>query len=307
VAIEEALDAVGWLGLERAEAPAAERAAVERVHAGELIDTLERFCAAGGGMLDLDTVVSRDSFDAAMHAAGGAAWAAERLIAGDDRLAFCAMRPPGHHAERGKSMGFCLFNNAAVGAAHAVAECDAERVLILDWDVHHGNGTEDIFAASSQVLYASIHQSPLYPGTGPADFAGIGEGEGYTVNLPVDPGAGGEEFRALVEHVIVPIARRFEPRLLVISAGFDAHRDDPLASCLLDTGDYRELAALMRRLGEELEAPILVCLEGGYAPGALAVSTVSMIDGLTDSVTPAPAPSEAARDHLARARRHWDI
>ncbi len=155
-------------------------------------------------MIDMDTVAAPDSFEAASRAAGGAAAAAELLLAGEATAAFCGLRPPGHHAERDRAMGFCLFNNAAVAARHAIDACGAERVLILDWDVHHGNGTEAIFAASSDVLYASIHQWPLYPGTGAAEYAGEGEGEGFTVNLPVAAGAGGEEFMALVEHVDRP-------------------------------------------------------------------------------------------------------
>ena len=140
-------------------------------------------------------------------------------------------------------MGFCLFNNVAVAAAHALAEGAVERVLILDWDVHHGNGTEAIFAGSDRVLYFSIHQSPLYPGTGPADYAGEAGGEGYTVNLPVPPGAGSAEFLSLVQHVVAPIARAFRPGLIAISAGYDAHRDDPLADCRVETDGYADMAA----------------------------------------------------------------
>ena len=219
-AIEAALEAEGWLGAERAPAPAATREQLTRAHALEHVDAIERLCASGGGMIDVDTVASPGSWEAALHAAGGAAWAAQRLLAGGDRVAFCGLRPPGHHAERARAMGFCLFNNAAVAAADALAEGRAERVLILDWDVHHGNGTEEIFAASSQVLYASIHQWPLYPGTGPAEYVGEGDGTGYTINMPVPPGAGSAEFTALVEHVVVPVGRAFAPGLVVISAGY---------------------------------------------------------------------------------------
>ncbi len=231
VAIEAALERAGWPGLERREAPAATREQILRVHDEAHLDAIERFCAEGGGMVDMDTIASPGSFEAGMDAAGGAAAAAESLLGGDARGAFCGLRPPGHHAERDRAMGFCLFNNAAVAATHALAACGAERVLVLDWDVHHGNGTERIFAASPEVLYASIHQSPLYPGTGAAEYAGEGPGEGYTVNLPVPAGSDSETFLALVEHVVVPIARAYEPGLIVISAGYDAHRDDPLASC----------------------------------------------------------------------------
>ena len=168
-AIEAALDQAAWPALERVEAPAATLEQLRRVHSDELIDAIEAISSRGGGMIDVDTVASERSFEAALHAAGGAAHAAERLLAGDDRFAFCGLRPPGHHAEASRAMGFCLFNNVAVAATQALAAGNAERVLILDWDVHHGNGTEAIFAGSDRVLYASIHQWPLYPGTGSAD------------------------------------------------------------------------------------------------------------------------------------------
>jgi acetoin utilization deacetylase AcuC-like enzyme len=202
-------------------------------------------------------------------------------------------------------MGFCLFNNAAVAAAHALAEGGAERVMIIDWDVHHGNGTEAIFAGSPQVLYASIHQWPLYPGTGAAEYAGEGEGEGYTVNLPVPPGAGGPEFSALVEHVLVPIGREYEPSLIVISAGYDAHRDDPLASCAVETADYGTMAARLRDLGSELEAPVMVCLEGGYDPAALAASVEATIRALDGDEPAAGADPGPAAEHIGRLRERW--
>ena len=200
-------------------------------------------------------------------------------------------------------MGFCLLNNVAVAAAHAIEAGGAGRVLILDWDVHHGNGTDAIFAASPDVLYASIHQSPLYPGTGDAGEVGEGAGEGYTFNLPVPPGAGNEEFSALVEHVVVPVARAYRPGLVAISAGYDAHRDDPLADCRMDESGYATMAATVRLLADELEAPVLVCLEGGYAPEALARSLCATIEGLAGDAAPEPAPAGAAGIHLERARR----
>ncbi len=304
-AIEATLDEAGWPGLERTEAPAATREQLRRVHSDEHIDAVEAQCAAGGGLIDADTPTSRGSFEAALHAAGGAAAAAERLLAGERRYAFCGARPPGHHAEADRAMGFCLFNNVAVAAAHALARCDAERVLVLDWDVHHGNGTEAIFAASDQVLYASIHQSPLYPGTGQADYVGVGDGEGYTVNLPVPPGSGSDDFLSLVQHAVAPIARAFEPGLVAISAGYDAHRDDPLADCLVETGAYGEMTATMRELGSELGAPVLVCLEGGYAPAALAASVLVTVEALAADGEPRRSPPEPAQAHLQRQRRYW--
>src|SRR5436190_10325853 len=304
-AIEATLERAGWPDLERVEAPAATVAQLRRVHTDEHIHRIEELSSLGGGMIDADTVASERSFEAALHAAGGATSAVDRMLAGEERFAFCGLRPPGHHAEAARAMGFCLFNNVAVAAAHALAEGDVERVLILDWDVHHGNGTEAIFAESDRVLYASIHQWPLYPGTGDADYAGDGEGEGYTVNLPVPPGSGSGEFLSLVQHVVAPIARSFEPGLIAISAGYDAHRDDPLADCRLDSEAFGEMAATMRAIAAELGVPVLVCLEGGYAPAALAASVLSTIEGLASDREPARAPAEPAQPHIERQRRHW--
>ncbi len=300
-AIESRLSGLDWLGMDRDEAPAATREQLERVHAPEHVDQLERFCAAGGGKIDLDTVASERSFDAALRAAGGAASAAERLLAGDADYAFCGLRPPGHHAEGGRAMGFCLFNNVAVAASHAIADCGIERVLVLDWDVHHGNGTEEIFYGSDEVLYASIHQSPMYPGTGAAGDRGTGEGEGFTLNMPVPAGAGPDEFLALVQHVVVPVARRFEPGLIALSAGYDAHRDDPLAQCQLDEDAYSDMTATMRDLAAELEVPVLVVLEGGYDLGALSASVAATLETLGGDRSAREAPREAAGPHLARA------
>jgi acetoin utilization deacetylase AcuC-like enzyme len=306
-AIESALEGTGWPGLERMEPPRAGRDQLERVHSPAHIDAIEEFCAAGGGMIDLDTVASEGSWEAALRAAGAACDAVERLLADENRTAFCGLRPPGHHAERERAMGFCLFNNIAVAAAHAIDAAGTERVLILDWDVHHGNGTEEIFKSSDRVVYASIHQSPLYPGTGAADYEGEGAGAGFTINLPVAPGADSERFRALVEHVVVPVAIAFRPGLIAISAGFDAHRSDPLASCLVDEAGYGRMAAAIRAVAAELGVPVLVCLEGGYDPGALAASVLATLAGLGGDAAPAPAPAELAEPHRSRVARRWDL
>ncbi len=307
MAIESELERAGWPGLERVEAPPAGREHLLRVHDPAHVDAIEEFCASGGGMIDMDTVASPESFDAALHAAGGAVAAAERLLSNGDRAAICALRPPGHHAERDRAMGFCLFNNAAVAAAHAIAACGAERVLVLDWDVHHGNGTEAIFAADPSVLYASIHQWPLYPGTGAAEYDGEGEGEGHTVNLPVPAGTGSDGFCALVEHVICPIARAYEPGLIVLSAGYDAHRDDPLASCAVETEAYGQMTASIRDVAAELRVPVLVCLEGGYSPSALAASVLATVTALSGDLEPRGVATEAAEPHRSRLRERWPL
>jgi len=293
-----------WLGLELVEAPAATRDQLERVHDADHIDSIEALSARGGGNIDLDTLASAGSWEAALHAAGGAVHGTERLLA-EGGFAFCGLRPPGHHAERDRAMGFCLFNNVAVAAAHAIAECGAERVLVLDWDVHHGNGTEAIFYSSPQVLYSSIHQSPLYPGTGAIGDVGSGEGEGYTVNLPVPPGSGSDDFLALVQQVVAPIAREWRPDLLCVSAGYDAHRDDPLANCEVDDAGYFDLAASMRDLAGELDAPQLICLEGGYSLGALSRSVVATLDAVSGKLAPRQAPTGPAAECRERHSRLW--
>ena len=305
-AIEEAMSERDWLGMELVEAPAATREQLERVHSGAHVDSIEAFSAGGGGMIDVDTVASEGSWEAALHAAGGAVHATERLL-DEGGFAFCGLRPPGHHAERDRAMGFCLFNNVAVAAAHAVAECGAERVLILDWDVHHGNGTEAIFYGSSEVLYSSIHQSPLYPGTGAATDFGSGAGEGYTANLPVPPGSGSDEFLALVQQVVAPMAREWRPGLLCISAGYDAHRDDPLANCEVDDAGYWDMAATMRELAGELEVPLLICLEGGYSLAALSRSVVATLEAVSDDGAPREAPTGPAASYRERLARFWPV
>ena len=262
---------------------------------------------AGGGMLDADTILSTGSYRAALHAAGGACAMVDELLAGDAPFGFCAMRPPGHHAERATAMGFCLFNNVAIAAQHAI-ERGAERVLVLDWDVHHGNGTNDIFHSRSDVLFASIHQSPLYPGTGALHDTGSGAGEGFSLNLPVPPGSGGDTFLSLVQHVVAPAARAFGPRLILVSAGYDAHREDPLANCELDDGSYAALAAAVRELGGELSAPVGVVLEGGYALGALARSVAATIEALGgDAEAPAVEPDAVTGRAVEHLSRWWPL
>jgi acetoin utilization deacetylase AcuC-like enzyme len=306
-AIEAAIERDPPRGLDRREPPRATREQLQRVHTAAHLDAIEEFCASGGGMIDMDTIASARSWEAALRASGAAADAAERLLAGEGSAAFCALRPPGHHAEPAQAMGFCLVNNVAVAAEHAIEAAGAERVLVVDWDIHHGNGTEAIFRASDRVLYSSIHQWPLYPGTGPAEYEGEGPGEGYTVNLPVDPGADSERFLALVQHVVAPLAREFDPGLIAISAGYDAHRADPLASCSVDEDGYRHMTAALRDVGAELGAPVLVCLEGGYDPDALAASVVATLDTLAGSEAPPVADPDLAEPHRARVGRRWAL
>lgn len=306
-AVEALLETEDWLGLEVLGAPAASREQLGRVHLPSQVEAIEAFCADGGGMIDADTIASPMSYEAAARAAGAAADGARRLVAEEETFAFCGLRPPGHHAEHDRPMGFCLFNNIAVGAAEAL-DAGAERVMVIDWDVHHGNGTQDIFYGSGEVLFASIHQSPLYPGTGGTAETGDGAGEGRTVNLPVPLGAGPDEFLALIQTVIAPIARNFRPSLIAVSAGYDAHRDDPLAQCTLDDTAYGEMAASVRDLAADLGVGVLACLEGGYDPGALARSVAASLRGFTDAdVIPRMAPPEAAVGHRARLAPEWGL
>jgi acetoin utilization deacetylase AcuC-like enzyme len=304
VAIERELSDRGWLGFERMESPAASRAALTAVHPESYVAGIERMCARGGGQIDFDTVVSPGSFEAALHAAGGAVEMVELLLDGRAANAFSAHRPPGHHAAVARSMGFCLFNSVAIAARHALEVCGLDRVMIVDWDVHHGNGTNDIFHAVEEVLFVSIHQSPLYPGTGSARDVGSGSGRGFTVNLPVPPGSGDEVFRSLVDHVAVPLARAFEPELLLISAGYDAHFEDPLAQCTVTEAGYATMAGSMRRAAELLGAPLGIVLEGGYALGALARSVAATMSAMAaqadrGAVAEMAPIAQAARERVA--------
>jgi acetoin utilization deacetylase AcuC-like enzyme len=225
------------------------------------------------------------------------------LLDGRAATAFSMHRPPGHHALPTRAMGFCLFNSVAVGARHALSARGLERVLIFDWDVHHGNGTNDIFHATDEVLFISIHESPLYPGTGPASDVGSGSGRGYTVNLPVSADADDALYRSLVDHVVVPLAEMFEPQLVLISAGFDAHRDDPLATCALSEEGFAEMARSLRRCCAGLEVPLGAVLEGGYALDALARSVAATLEALREPVRAARHGSDVGVAHAALAAR----
>ena len=307
-AIERALAEREWLGFERRQAPAVELDVLGAVHPRRYVDSVRAVSEGGGGAFDPDTVASAGSYNAALHAAGGACAMVDALIGGEARIAFCGLRPPGHHAEPEAAMGFCLFNNIAVATRHALDSLGVERVFILDWDVHHGNGTNDIFHSDPRVLFASIHQSPLYPGTGPLSDQGSGDGLGYTINLPVPPGSGDAEWQSLVEHVALPPARAFDPQLVLISAGFDAHRADPLASCMLSTESFGQMALRARGLADAVGAPIGAVLEGGYDLGALSSSVVATLSALAEGGTAAPVePHPLAAAAAAQVGRHWPL
>ena len=288
-----------WFGWEVAEAPRATREQLERVHPAAHVDAIEALSAAGGGPIDLDTSVLPGTFEAALRGAGGAVALVDALLGGGEPCGFSALRPPGHHAEAAQAMGFCFFDNVAVGAAHARAAHGVERVLILDWDVHHGNGTNAIFHADPSVFFCSIHEWPLYPGTGPASDRGSGAGEGFTLNMPVPSGSGDAVLCSLVEHVVAPLVRDFAPGLVLISAGFDAHAADPLATLAVTEAGYATMTASMRRACADAGAPIGLVLEGGYAVDALAASVAALMPVLGAAEVP-DAP-ELARHPLADA------
>jgi acetoin utilization deacetylase AcuC-like enzyme len=268
-------EAVAASGAEVAEAPPAPLDALLAVHDRRYLEALERLCAEGGGALDPDTVVSAASYDAAIRASGAAVAAVDAVLAGDIGSALTCGRPPGHHAERATAMGFCIVNHVAVAAAHARA-VGVERVAVLDWDAHHGNGTQAAFWDDPTVLYVSLHQFPFYPGTGATTERGGGEGAGATVNIPLAAGTGSEVFLEAFRTRALPALRGFDPGLLLVSAGFDAHRADPLTDLGLDAEAFAMMTRELRGIGA---GPVMV-LEGGYDLTALRDSTTAVLTAL---------------------------
>jgi acetoin utilization deacetylase AcuC-like enzyme len=302
-AIEAAMTSAGWPGCDLRHAPVASEHELELVHDAAHVRAIHELCEAGGGQIDPDTFVGQASYRAALHAAGGACAMVRALIRGEASVGFWATRPAGHHAERDRSMGFCLFNNVAIAAELAIRELDVSRILIIDWDVHHGNGTAEIFRRRSDVLFASIHQAGLFPGTRGVADAGSGDGLGYTINAPVPSGSDEEVWLSVLEHVVIPAALEFEPQLVLISAGFDAHRDDPLGGCLRDEHSFAQLACHVRDLASEARAPLGAVLEGGYDPHALAECVRAAITapggvGEAESIAPDPPVTSRIAAHV---------
>ncbi len=262
-----------------ATARAATRNEILRVHNSELVDHLHEFCMQGGGMIDADTFAVPRSWDAARYAAGAGLTAIESITGGEAVVGFAAIRPPGHHAERDRTMGFCLLNNVAVAAAYLVDR--GARVAIVDWDVHHGNGTQNIFFRSPDVLYLSLHRSPFYPGTGRIEDVGRGLGTGATVNIPLPHGTGGETYRRAFDRIVEPVLDQFDADWVLVSAGYDAHVDDPLGGMGLVSDDYRSMAASVgRSIGR---TNTVFFLEGGYNLPAITDSTAATLEGFDSS------------------------
>ncbi len=264
-AVLEAFDDPRFSNLERVEAPRATRGQLMRVHDAAYVDGI--FATEGHSLrLDPDTVMSPGSLEAALRAAGAVCAAVDAAMDNGATRAFCAVRPPGHHATRDTAMGFCIFNGVAVAAAHALERHGLERVAVIDFDVHHGNGTQDIFWNEPRVLYLSSHQMPLYPGTGSRNERGAGN----IVNAPLPPGAGSREFRAAWDEILLPALEAHRPQLLLVSAGFDAHRNDPLAQLQLDAGDYAWITQRLCALADtHAQGRVVSALEGGYDLAAL--------------------------------------
>jgi len=242
-------------------------------HTAEYADAVRRFAEQGGGRIEADTVVSRDSNRVARLAAGAMTDAVRRVVGGENTQALCLVRPPGHHALRAGAMGFCLFNNIAIGARVAVRRLDLERVLIVDWDVHHGNGTQDAFWEDPQVGFLSIHRWPFYPGTGAADETGAGKGRGTIKNLPIEMGTSRERYRDEFRGALEKMSERMKPQLILVSAGFDSHREDPIGSLGLETEDFAALTDIVLDCAaQHADGRVVSVLEGGYNPSRLAES-----------------------------------
>ncbi len=288
------------------------RERLERAHTGQYVDLVKRVSEQGGGHLDMDTYVRPASYNAALMAAGGLVEATRAVLDGEVENAFALVRPPGHHALRGRGMGFCLFNNVAVAARYALAERGLERVMIVDFDVHHGNGTQDEFETDPAVVYLSTHQYPHYPGTGYWDETGRGDGAGTVVNVPLGGRVGDQGFARILSEIVTPIAWRFQPQIMLVSAGYDAHWDDPLASMVLSVAGYTAIAQALKELAGELcNGRLVLTLEGGYHLDALAYSvlnTFAVLLGdkewrLVDPLGPSPRPERPVDEIIARVKQ----
>ena len=286
---------------------------LENVHTPEYLSLLERTCRRGGH-LDADTYVTQASWKLALNAAGGAAAVINSVWNRESSTGIGLTRPPGHHAMRGQGMGFCLLNNISIGAEHLLKECGASRVAIVDLDLHHGNGTQDIFWFRKDVFFISTHQSPLYPGTGSMVERGAGEGLGFTANFPLPPGSGDRAFHTVMDEAVLPLLERYHPEILLISYGFDTHWSDPLGYLLLSAGGYAGLIDKLRQFAQAYcNGKIALILEGGYDLNAAAICTVGVANALqgkpwVDSLGPSPYHETGKWELiLQEAKRVWDL
>ena len=288
----------------------ARRAEVEEIlwaHDEDYVEELEAISREGGGSLDLDTQVTKETYDVALLAAGGCLAAAEEILLGHVDNALCLVRPPGHHALRSRGMGFCFFNNVALAAELAVRRGHRDQVSIVDWDVHHGNGTQDIFYARGDVQYISLHQGWLYPGTGSIDEVGLGEGAGATINLMLPPGTGDEHYRRAFRELVVPAIDAFDAEIILVSCGFDSHHSDPLARMCLTNSCYYDMTRMLVDLAGTLcDGRVLVVLEGGYDHDAMALGTEAVSRALLGLDPPEPEPYQyAVHPSLTREVDDW--
>ncbi|AAC07842.1 histone deacetylase family protein [Aquifex aeolicus] len=257
------------------------RAKVEEValnHDPAYIQEIHDFCKSGGGYLDPDTYATPDTYDVALYAVGGVLEGIDRILSGELDRAFCAVRPPGHHAEYAKAMGFCIFNNVAIGAHYLRKIKGVNKVFIIDFDAHHGNGTQKSFYEDDTVFYFSTHEYPFYPGTGSEDERGAGKGYGYTYNVPMSAGAGDDEYIPVYEKLLPELMNRFSPDFVLVSAGYDLHRDDPLTYLNVSNEGVRQIVRNIIKTSDELNAPVLFALEGGYNLKALGECVVITLE-----------------------------
>ncbi|MDI6888818.1 MAG: histone deacetylase [Methanocellales archaeon] len=277
------------------------------VHDAPYIEMIQALCQSGGGMLDPDTVLSQDSYEVAVLAAGGVINAVEAVM-NDLKSVFALIRPPGHHAEASHGMGFCIFNNVAIATRYAQKQYKVKKILIVDWDVHHGNGTQNIFYDDASVLYFSIHQSPFYPGTGSMDEIGADDGKGFTVNVPLPGGIGDAGYVYVFNEILIPIALEFRPELVLISAGQDAHFADPIGGMSLTAEGFGHIAGIVRSIANSTcKGRIVAALEGGYDLSALPYSVLSILNAFgdlgIDIKEPMPVPSALKDEVSSRVRQ----
>lgn len=280
---------------------AATLAELELVHTPAHVEHIMRLDGAGGAWIDADTVVVPGSYEAALHSAGAVLAGVDAVATGTADAAYCLVRPPGHHATAKQAMGFCLFNNVAIAARYAEQRYGYERVAIVDIDVHHGNGTQEIFWDDPSTFYVSLHEYPFYPGTGDWRERGGGAAARHIVNVPLPGGSGDAEYLTAFDKLLLPLLRRFQPRLVLVSAGYDAHLNDPLADMALSTEGYRQIMLRLRRLADDIcDGRIVVALEGGYHYEALAASVAASIETLLVDDPEATWPSPPARERVER-------